>query len=89
VNVHQALASGLRSLSGDPLLRLLRHLDVALGRPHQAPNPGRSWLALEAVTLVREVLQGMRDGLARKPPAAGTLATGRAKDALAVLPKEA
>jgi hypothetical protein len=34
-----------------------RRLDVALGRLHRAPNPGRSWLAPEAVRLVREALQ--------------------------------
>jgi hypothetical protein len=66
-----------------------RRLDRALGRLHKAPNPGRFWLAPEAVTLVREALQGVLDGLARRPPVVGTLAAGRAKDALAVLPKEA
>jgi hypothetical protein len=65
-----------------------RRLDVALGRLHRAPNPGRGWLAPEAVRLVREALQGVLDGLARKPPVVGTLAAGRVKDALAVLPKE-
>jgi hypothetical protein len=65
-----------------------RRLDVALGRLHRAPNPGRSWLAPEAVTLVREALQGVLDGLARKPPVVGTLAAGRVEDALAVLPQE-
>jgi hypothetical protein len=64
-----------------------RRLDVALGRLHRAPNPGRNWLASEAVTLVREALQGVLDGLARKPPAVGTLAAGRVRDALAVLPE--
>jgi hypothetical protein len=38
--------------------------------------------------LVREALQGVRDGLARRPQAVGTLAAGRVADALAVLPKE-
>jgi hypothetical protein len=61
---------------------------VALGRLHDTPNPGRSWLAPEAVRLVREALQGVLDGLARRPPVVGTLAAGRVKDALAVLPKE-
>ena len=37
---------------------------------------------------MREALQGVLDGLARKPPAVGTLAAGRVADALAVLPKE-
>jgi hypothetical protein len=64
-----------------------RRLDVALGRLHDAPNPGRGWLAPEAVRLVREALQGVLDGLARRPPVVGTLAGGRVKDALAVLPK--
>lgn len=61
---------------------------MALGRLHKAPNPGRSWLAPEAVMLVREALQGVLDGLARRPPVVGTLAAGRVKDALAVLPQE-
>ncbi len=65
-----------------------RRLDAALGRLHRAPNPGRGWLAPEAVTLVREALQGVLVGLARKPPVVGTLAAGRVKDALAVLPEE-
>ena len=65
-----------------------RRLDAALGRLHRAPNPGRSWLAPEAVRLVREALQGVLDGLARRPPVVGTLAAGRVKDALAVLPEE-
>ena len=64
-----------------------RRLDVALGRLHNVPNPGRRWLAPEAVTLVREALQGVLDGLARKPPVVGTLAAGRVADALAVLPE--
>jgi hypothetical protein len=65
-----------------------RRLDVALGRLDQAPNPGRGWLAPKAVRLVREALQGVLDGLARRPPVVGTLAAGRVADALAVLPKE-
>jgi hypothetical protein len=65
-----------------------RRLGAALGRLHDAPNPGRSWLAPEAVRLVREALQGVLDRLARKPPVVGTLAAGWVKDALAVLPKE-
>jgi hypothetical protein len=65
-----------------------RRLDGALARLHKAPNPGRGWLAPEAVRLVREALQGVLDGLARRPPAVGTLAAGRVKDALAVLPEE-
>jgi hypothetical protein len=40
------------------------------------------------VRLVREALQGVLDGLARRPPVVGTLAAGRVKDALAVLPRE-
>ena len=51
-------------------------------------TPGDGWLAPEAVRLVREALQGVLDGLARKPPVVGTLAAGRAADALAVLPKQ-
>ena len=61
---------------------------MELGRLHRAPNPGQSWLAPEAVRLVREALQGVLDGLARRPPVVGTLAAGRVKDTLAVLPKE-
>jgi hypothetical protein len=64
-----------------------RRLGVALARLDEAPNPGRRWLAPEAVTLVREALQGVLDGLARKPPVVGTLAAGRVADALAVLPE--
>jgi hypothetical protein len=64
-----------------------RRLGVALARLDDAPNPGRRWLAPEAVTLVREALQGVLDGLARKPPVVGTLAAGRVADALAVLPE--
>jgi hypothetical protein len=64
-----------------------RRLDGALARLHKAPNPGRPWLAPEAVTLVREALQGVLDGLARRPTVVGTLAAGRVADALAVLPK--
>ncbi len=63
-----------------------RRLDVALGRLHRAPNPGRGWLTPEAVRLVREALEGVLDGLARRPPVVGTLAAGRVRDALAVLP---
>jgi hypothetical protein len=37
---------------------------------------------------VREALQGVLDGLERKPPVVGTLAAGRVNDALAVLPKD-
>ena len=33
-----------------------RCLDVPLSQLHEAPNPGRSWLAPEAVKLVCEVL---------------------------------
>jgi len=62
-----------------------RRLDVALGPLHRVPNPGRSWLAPEAVTLVREALQGVLGGLARKPPVVGTLAAGRVRDAPEVL----
>jgi hypothetical protein len=62
-----------------------RRLDAALVRLLDAPNPGRGWLAPEAVRLVREALQGVLDGLARRPPVVGTLAAGRVKDALAVL----
>jgi hypothetical protein len=65
-----------------------RRLDAALGRLYDAPSPGRGWLAPEAVRLVREALQGVLDGLARKPPVVGTLAAGRVKDALAVLPQQ-
>jgi hypothetical protein len=65
-----------------------RRLDAALSRLYDAPNPGRGWLPPEAVRLVREALQGVLDGLARRPPVVGTLAAGRVKDALAVLPKE-
>jgi hypothetical protein len=65
-----------------------RRLDAALGRLHEAPNPGRGWLAPEAVRLVREALQGVLDELARRPPVVGTLAAGRVADALAVLPKQ-
>jgi hypothetical protein len=64
-----------------------RRLGVALARLDEAPNPGRRWLAPEAVTLVREALQGVLDGLARKPPVVGALAAGRVADALAVLPE--
>jgi CheY-like chemotaxis protein len=38
----------------------------------------------EAVTLVREALEGVVAGLGRRPTVVGTLAAGRAKDALAV-----
>jgi hypothetical protein len=65
-----------------------RRLDAALGRLREAPSPGRGWLAPEAVRLVSEALQGVLDGLARRPPVVGALAAGRGKDALAVLPKE-
>jgi hypothetical protein len=54
-----------------------RRLGVALGRLHKAPNPGRGSLAPEAVRLAREALQGVLDGLTRRPPAVGTLAAGR------------
>jgi hypothetical protein len=46
-------------------------LDVALGRLHRTPNPGRSWLAPEAARLAREALQGVLDGQARRPPMVG------------------
>jgi hypothetical protein len=65
-----------------------RRLDAALARLYDAPNPGRGWLAPEAMRLVRDALQGVLDGLARRPPVVGTLAAGRVKDALAVLPKQ-
>ena len=64
-----------------------RRLGVALARLDEAPNPGRGWLAPEAVRQVREALQGVPDGLARRPPVVGTLAAGRVADALAVLPE--
>ena len=57
-----------------------RRLDVALGRLDQAPNPGRGWLAPEAVRLVREALQGVLDSLERRPPVVGMPAAGRVKD---------
>ena len=63
-------------------------LDAVLGRPSRAPNPSRPRLAAEAVRLVREALQGVLDGLARRPPVVGTLVAGRVADALAVLPRE-
>ena len=65
-----------------------RRLDPALCRLREAPNPGRGWLAPEAVRPVREALRNVPGALARKPPAAGALAAGRVKDALAVLPNE-
>jgi hypothetical protein len=64
-----------------------RRLGVALARLDDAPNPSRRWLAPEAVRLVREALQGVLDGLARRPPVVGALAAGRVADALAVLPE--
>jgi hypothetical protein len=70
-----------------PTGRGARVIVRGLGRLHRAPNPGRSWLAPEAVTPVREALQGVLDGLARKPPVLGTLAAGRVRNALAALPK--
>ena len=54
----------------------------------EAPNPGRGWLAPEAVRLVREALQGVLGGLARRPPVVRALAAGRVKNALTVLPKD-
>jgi hypothetical protein len=42
-----------------------RRLGAALGRPHRAPNPGRSWLAPEAVML------------GERPPALGTARRSR------------
>jgi hypothetical protein len=56
--------------------------------PAAQAGRGRFWLAPEAVTLVREALQGVRDGLAPKPPVVGTIAAARVTDALAVLPKQ-
>jgi hypothetical protein len=53
----------------------------------EAACRGRPWLAPEAVRQVRKALQGVLDGLARRPPV-GTLAAGRVVDALAVLPQE-
>ena len=49
---------------------------------------GRSWLAPEVVRLVREALQGVLDGLARRSPVVWTLAAGRVADAPALLPQE-
>jgi hypothetical protein len=37
------------------------------------------------VRLVREALEGVVAGLERRPPVVGTLAAGRAKDALKVV----
>jgi hypothetical protein len=65
-----------------------RRLDAALARLREAPSPGRSWLAPEAVRLVREALEGVLGGLARRPPVVGTLAAGRVADALAVLSED-
>jgi hypothetical protein len=62
-----------------------RRLDVAVGRLYKAQGPGRRWLAHEAVRLVREALQRVLDGLARRPSVVGALAGA---DALAVLPRE-
>jgi hypothetical protein len=59
-----------------------------LGLLPRSLNPGRRWLALKTLTLVREALQGALDGLARKPPVVGALAAGRVKDGLAVLPNQ-
>ena len=64
-----------------------RRLDMALGRLHWEPNPGRRWLTLEAVALVREVLHGVLDRLGRRPPVVGKTVAGRVEDAPAVLLK--
>jgi hypothetical protein len=40
------------------------------------------------VRLVREALQGVLDGLARRSPVVWTLAAGRVADAPALLPQE-
>jgi hypothetical protein len=44
-------------------------------------------VAPDAVRLVRKAHQGVLERLTRKPPVVGTLAAGRVRDALAVLPK--
>jgi hypothetical protein len=52
------------------------------GVTRRSPKPS---LRAEAVRPVREALEGVVAGLERRPPAVGTLAAGRAKDALKVV----
>jgi hypothetical protein len=58
---------------------------VRRARASKVPGPPKPWLPPEAVTLVREALEGVVAGLERRPPVVGTLAAGRAEDALAVV----
>jgi hypothetical protein len=75
-----------RQASGGPAGREAdRRLGAALSRASRVPGPPRPWLPPEAVTLVRAALAGVVDGLERRPPVVGTLAAGRAKDALKVV----
>ena len=60
-------------------------MDVSLSRASKVAGPPRPWLPSEEVALVREALEGVVAGLERRPPAVGTLAAGRAKDALKVV----
>ena len=60
-------------------------MDVSLSRASKVAGPPRPCLPSEEVALVREALEGVVAGLERRPPVVGTLAAGRAKDALKVV----
>jgi hypothetical protein len=62
-----------------------RRLEAALAKATRVAGPPRPWLPPEAVTLVRAALEGVVAGLERRPQVVGTLAAGKAKDALEVV----
>jgi hypothetical protein len=76
--VAEAALTYRRAVEGDEYYGAAgRHLDMALGRLHRAPNPGRPWPAPEAVTPGREAPRDVLGGLTSMPPVVGTLTAGR------------
>jgi hypothetical protein len=80
-----ALANRLAAGDGHTGAEAGRRLGAALAKATRAPGPPKPWLPPEAVTPVREALEGVVAGLERRPRVVGTPAAGRAKDALAVV----
>jgi hypothetical protein len=71
--VANRLAAGGRHTEG----QAGRRLEAALSRAGNVPVPPKPWLPPEALTLVRQALEGVVAGLERRPPVVGTPAAGR------------